>query len=88
MVNTPLGVRIIKWLKVTVKIHERSILMAAHNIPQNQPDIQPAEIDLPNTTNPLEMRYTPKQMPNEKLKDALPDGFPAEVLQDEVNTSV
>ena len=57
--------------------------------PQNQPDIQPAETDLPidcNKPTREEIKKAIAHMKNGKV--AGPDGIPAEVLKADVNTSV
>ena len=57
--------------------------------PQNQPDIQPAETDLPidcNKSTREEIKKAIAHMKNGKV--AGPDGIPAEALKADVNTSV
>ena len=57
--------------------------------PQNQPDIQPAETDLPiDYNNPIreDIKKAIAHMKNGKV--AGPDGIPAEALKADVNTSV
>ena len=57
--------------------------------PQNQPDIRPAETDLPIHCNKLtreEIKKAIAHMKNGKV--AGPDGIPAEALKADVNTSV
>ena len=57
--------------------------------PQNQPDIQPAETDLPidcNKPTREEIKKSITHMKNGKV--AGPDGIPAEALKADVNTSV
>ena len=57
--------------------------------PQNQPDIQPAETDLPidcNKPTREEIKQAIAHMKNGEV--AGPDGFPAEALKADVNTSV
>ena len=57
--------------------------------PQNQPDIQPAETDLPidcNKPTREEIKKAIAHMKNGKV--AGPDGIPAEALKADVNTSV
>ena len=57
--------------------------------PQNQPDIQPAETDLPiecNKHTREEIQKAIAHMKNGKV--AGPDGIPAEALKADVNTSV
>ena len=57
--------------------------------PQNQPDIQPAETDLPidcNKPTREEIKKAIAHMKNGKV--AGPDGIPAEALKVDVNTSV
>ena len=57
--------------------------------PQNQPDIQPAETDLPidcNKPTREEVKKAIALMKNGKV--AGPDGIPAEALKADVNTSV
>ena len=58
-------------------------------VPQNQPDIQPAESDLPidcNKPTREEIKKAITHMKNGKV--AGPDGIPAEALKADVNTSV
>ena len=58
-------------------------------VPQNQPDIQPAETDLPidcNKPTREEIKKAIAHMKNGKV--AGPDGIPAEALKADVNTSV
>ena len=85
-----------KFKKSERPIREKngSVLMGVNKqlnrpAPQNQPDIQPAETDLPidcNKPTREEIKKAIAHMKNGKV--AGPDGIPAEALKADVNTSV